>query len=248
MLCETSSRLPPLFAGVPTSCAAAKDDGLPADVLKAHSVRIVISQHDGKQLNNPAADSNAERAVEKALSDWGRFVIVEGDADLVIAVHAGTDKLISPTVEDGSTDTRTSVETADGRVRVFGQQGHAPVISDSPTVDPKHTGPHLGKQVGQGKDSLQVYDGVAYRADSVPIWRYAAKNALKEPDVVAVQQFRKAVAASGNGRRNHKSGQRTLSLGNRMLRPRPHFVYIPHEPCPPSTTGLWNAPSAGRTM
>lgn len=175
---------------------SAKDDGLPAEVLKAHSVRIVISDHDGKQLNDPTADSNAERAVEKALSDWGRFVIVAGDADLVIAVHAGTDKLVSTTVEDGSSDTRGSVETADGKIRVFGQEGRAPVISDSPTVDPKHTGPHVGKQVGQVKDSLELYDGVAYRSDSMPIWRYAAKNALKEPDVMAVQQLRKAVAAS----------------------------------------------------
>lgn len=179
-----------------TILLSAKNDDLPAEVLKAHSIRIVISQHDGKQLNDPTADSNAERAVEKALSDWGRFVIVEGDADLVIAVHAGTDKLVSPTVEDGSADTRASIETADGRIKVFGQQGRAPVISDSPTVDPKHTGPHLGKQAGPVKDSLEVYDGVAYRSDSVPIWRYAAKNALKEPDVIAVQQFRKAVAAS----------------------------------------------------
>ena len=176
---------------------SAKDSGLPNEVVKAHTIRIVISQHDAKQLNDPTADYAAQQAVERAVTNWGRFVVVEGDSDLVIAVHAGTDKLISPTVENDPTDTRGSVETADGKIRVFGQQGRAPVISDEPTVDPKRTNPHIGKQVGRLPDTMEVYTGgPGYRSDSLPIWRYAAKDALKAPNVTAVDQFRKAVAAA----------------------------------------------------
>jgi hypothetical protein len=44
---------------------------------------------------------------------------------------------------------------------------------------------------------MQVYrGGVQYPLDSAPVWRYAAKNALRAPVVPAVEQFKKAITGS----------------------------------------------------
>jgi hypothetical protein len=49
-------------------------------------------------------------------------------------------------------------------------------------------------EVGGGDDLFRVYMGGAkYPLDNAPIWTYSAKNALRSPDMTAVEQFRKAI-------------------------------------------------------
>ena len=44
---------------------------------------------------------------------------------------------------------------------------------------------------------FEVYrGGVDYPLDAAPVWRYIAKGALNEPQVAAVEQFRKAIDES----------------------------------------------------
>jgi hypothetical protein len=172
---------------------------LPDYVLQAHTVRVLVLPDSSQQINRPMADSDAVAAVVRALAAWGRFTLVNGqESDLVIGIRAGRDK-ISPTIETDSTDSREDVQLGNSNVRIFGRQGHSPALAD-PTASPR-TGPHVGKQVGRTYDTLEVFPGgVAYRSDSSPIWQYAAKDALKDPNVSAVEQFRKAIAHAEQSR------------------------------------------------
>ena len=127
---------------------------------------------------------------------WGRFKLVyEGESDLVIAVRASNGQLASPTIENGSTDTHIG-GVQYGKVTVGATQGHGPAMSE-PTMNPKSTGPHLGKQIDGGKDFFEVFQGgPMYKMSSPPLWRYGGKNALKAPDMIAIREFRKAIAVA----------------------------------------------------
>jgi hypothetical protein len=56
-------------------------------------------------------------------------------------------------------------------------------------------GPRIGNEVGASEDTFEVYrGGVQYPLDSSPVWRYIAKDCLRQPGVTAVEEFRKAIA------------------------------------------------------
>ena len=195
------TRLYALLACVLTflAVAAGKDKNktsLPDSILRAQTVHVIVSPDTGQPLNHPTANLAARDAVENAIEAWGRFKIVhEGDADLVITVRTSTGQLVSPTIESGSTDTREGVQY--GKVGVWATQGNGPALSD-PRATPG-TGPHVGKEIGKLQDVFEVYQGgMAYndRMSPAPLWKYAAKDALKAPDMVAVREFRKAVAVA----------------------------------------------------
>lgn len=171
---------------------------LPDSILRAQTVRVIVSPDTGQPLNHPTANLAARDAVEDALEAWGRFKIVhEGDSDLVIAVRTSTGQLVSPTIESGPADTREGAQY--GKVGVWATQGNGPALSD-PMATPQHTAPHVGKQIGQVQDVFEVYKGgVAYKESSAPLWKYAAKDALRAaPDLPAVREFRKAIALAEN--------------------------------------------------
>jgi hypothetical protein len=175
-----------------------KDKGaLPDYVVQARTVQVVVNPEASDSLENPMANTAAREAVQNALQAWGRFtLVVEGGADLVIAVRAGTGKLVAPAVERGPTDTRIGdMQPGRGNIGIGAQQGRVPADSD-PGV-PVHTGPHIGKEIGRANDVFEVYRGRgSYSVNSLPMWRYTAKDALKAPSVPAVEQFRKAIDAS----------------------------------------------------
>jgi hypothetical protein len=178
------------------SSSFAKDknkSSLPDAVLQAQTVRVVVSPDAGLSINQPTANAIARDWVENALQAWGRFKIVyEGDSDLVIAVRASNGQAASPTIENGSTDTHIS-GVQYGKVTVGASQGHGPAMSE-PTVNPKSTGPHVGKQIDGGRDLFAVYQGgPMYKMSAPPLWKCERKNALKAPDMVAIREFRKAV-------------------------------------------------------
>src|SRR3974390_3085152 len=55
--------------------------------------------------------------------------------------------------------------------------------------------PSEGAQVGGSDDRLAAYlGGVEYPLDASPIWTWMGQDALKGPEVKAVEEFRKAVA------------------------------------------------------
>lgn len=188
------------LAALVASLAIAKDKNkrvLPDDVLRARTAVVVVDPDAGEPLDQPRSNSDARMSVEKALLEWGRFdLLSEGqETDLVFVVRTGNGKTMNPTVKGGPIDQRPGYgESTDSTIRVGAQQGQPPSMND-PSATPPNRGPHMNNEVGPSEDMLAVYrGGVQYPLDSTPVWRYIAKDCLREPKVSAVEEFRKAIA------------------------------------------------------
>lgn len=172
---------------------------LPDFVVKAETALVVILPGGSEPINDPSANQKAKEEVEKALMKWGRYrLALDKDwADLVIAVRKGTGKIATPTISGGSVDKYPgTIETTDNSIRIGVQRGHPPAVSQ----DDSSSGPvHTGEEVGAEIDMFEVFQGgmdIAHPVDSAPVWKYIAKDGLKPPRVVAMQEFRKAVEES----------------------------------------------------
>lgn len=176
-----------------------KHSGLPEDVLRAHTVMVVVAPEAGEPLKDPLANARAQDEVEKAFLRWRRFEVVSEPslADLVISVRRGTGNAISPTIKGGPIDQRPVIfQPTDGSIRVGGHTGQDP---DASRQDPMERQPHLGTEFGSPDDTFEVYRGRQNLEESLegpPVWRYMAKDSLKAPRVAAVEQFRKVIDAS----------------------------------------------------
>ncbi len=193
---------PVLLAFLLVLFASAKEKDkviLPADVLQAQTVLVVIMPEAGEPLADPTANRKALEEVEKALMKWGRFRLATEayTADLVIAVRKGTKQAITPVIRGGPVDTRPVIlEPTEGNTRVGAQQGRPPDLTRAGNGTPDN-GPKLGTEVGPSEDTFAVYRGkIEYPLDSSPVWRYVAKDSLSSPGVRAADEFRKAIAAA----------------------------------------------------
>ncbi len=182
---------------VPANAKDKKKAALPEEVLRATTVRVVIAPEAGEPIDQPMANSTARENVEKALTEWGRLRIVPDgqESDLVIAVRTGSDKMVQPTIRGGPIDNRPGVaQPTDGGIRIGAQQGTPPPLSD-PGLGGPQNGPRTSNQIGPSEDTFEVYRGsVSDPLDSSPVWRYIARDCLREPKVSAVDEFRKAIA------------------------------------------------------
>lgn len=171
---------------------------LPEYVLRAQTVRVVIDPDAGEPLDRPNANAMARDNVEKALLEWGRLQpVLEGqDSDLIVVVRTGNGKTVEPTIRGGPIDQRAGVgQSTDSSIRIGGQHGQPPPLTDPSTDPQQNQGPHMSNEVGSSEDSFAVYRGdVADPLDSAPVWRYLAKDCLQAPKVAAVEEFRKAIA------------------------------------------------------
>lgn len=171
-----------------------KKDTLPADVLAAQTVVVLVDPDAGMSTSAPLANRTAQEDVEKALANWGRLkpVLVGNTADLVITVRKGNGKIVQPTVSGEPTNDRPVVVVpSDNGIHIGAQQGRPP---DSTQPPPGDTAPRLGGEASNvTEDIFIVYRG---GLGGAPVWRYVAKNALRSPDVPAVAEFRKAVEAA----------------------------------------------------
>ena len=171
---------------------------LPDYVLMAETVLVAIQPDAGEPPGNPTANRTARENVEKALMKWGRFRLVMDaqTADLVIAVrkgHAG-----GPTITNSPTDNPpVIVQPNGGDIRIGGQQGRPPDLTNTGLGGSANRGPQMGNEIGVSEDTLAVYrGGVKYPLDTPAVWRYTAKDALKGPRVTAVDQFQKVLSES----------------------------------------------------
>jgi hypothetical protein len=176
-----------------------KKDSLPAEVLDAQTVVVLVDPDAGMSTSAPLANRTAQEDVEKALAKWGRLrlVLIGGNnADLVITVRKGNGKVVQPTVSGEPTNDRPVVVVpSDNGIHVGVQQGRPP---DSTQAPPADTSPRLGGEVGPTEDTFLVYRGgpAGDALERAPVWRYVAKNGLHSPDVPAVAEFRKAIEAA----------------------------------------------------
>jgi hypothetical protein len=183
-----------------SSLLLAKDKSvLPADVLTAQTVLVVIQPDAGEPLTSPGANSTAREDVERAITKWGRFklVIDSQTADLIIAVRKGTGRAVNPTIGGGRIDDRPVVlqPGQGGDIRIGGQRGRPPDLSQG-GAQPQDT-PRVQTEVGPADDMLAVYRGrIEYPLDSPSVWRYVGKDSLRPPSVRALDEFRKALIAA----------------------------------------------------
>ena len=170
---------------------------LPADVLQAQTVSVVIDPDAGEPMSDPGANARAREDVENALTKWNRFRFrPEGtESDLVITVRRGTGKNVIPTVDGGPIDQRPPIgQPTDVGVRIGG--GRPP---NSGPQGQTQNRTRMGREYGPAEDMMEVYRGAKDGdkiLDKPPVWRYIAKDALHSPDVPAVDQFRKAIEES----------------------------------------------------
>ena len=181
---------------------------LPADVLHAETVLVIVDPAAGVDAADPNANRSARMTVEEALNKWGRFRLVQdgSTADLVIMVRKGNGKVAQgtiggtpingiPPVSVGSTTSPTQTTTrAGGR---WGDPGlNDPSIAGT---EPGTPGPQI--EAGSSQDMFVVYRGKKddpslSPLDAPAVWRYSAKNALASPSVPAVEAFHKLVVES----------------------------------------------------
>lgn len=169
---------------------------LPDYVLKARTVLVVVDPDAGISLQNPNANRIAQEDVERAVTNWGRFTLAmePSTADLVISVRKGTGRMVSPTVTSPGNNRGVILEPTDEGIRIGGQRGTPPPVTDPRTGAPQDTRPHPSTEIGSPEDMFAVYrGGVEYPLDSGPAWRYVAKDSLNSPGVSAVTEFRKNI-------------------------------------------------------
>ena len=184
-----------LLAAVVTPVATGKDKvkTLPAQVLQAQTILVVIDPNAGEPLTSPTANRDAREDVERAITQWGRFTLAlePNTADLVLSVRKGTGRNATPTINGGPIDNRPVIlQPQDGNIRIGAQQGRPPDLSQGQTIG----GPRMGTQIGGSDDMVELYLGrVEDPLDAPPIWRYTAKDALRSPKIPAIEQLRKAI-------------------------------------------------------
>lgn len=176
-----------LFAGL----GQAKDkQSLPAEILKAHTVAVVMYPGSEMPLVSPGENRGAVNSVEAAIMRWGRFTLSNAaDADLIIAVRKGR--------RGGAVLTGGNIPVilnpTDGGVHAGGTRGTPPYpVPGQPVGAPRVT-----ETMGSADDMLMVYRGRTLASgdplDAPALWRFSGKNVLDSPLVPAIAALKKAI-------------------------------------------------------
>ena len=196
---------------------------LPAYVLKAQTVLVVILPNSGEPMDDITANRKAQEEVEKAFMKWGRYrLALDADqADLVVGVRKGTGKVVNPTISGGPVDSRPgTIETTDSQIRIGVQQGHPPDVSDPTGTTGPNDRVHPGVAAGLAEDTFRVFQGgVQYPLDYAPVWQFTVKDGLKPPGVAAVEQFRKAVEESQKAAQQKQQAQQQTNQQGQKKNP-----------------------------
>jgi hypothetical protein len=181
---------------------------LPAFVLSARTVYVMIDPDTGISVTDPLGDRKALDDVERALLSWGRLkpVMDRQTADLIIVIHKGSNQPVTPTIGRSTSDRPIIVQETDSSIRLGGQKGRPPGSPD-PSQNPR---PAPGAEVSStSEDTFMVYlGGLDISPERGPVWRYLGKNALRSPDVRAVSEFRKIVEEAEKDQQQQKQQQK----------------------------------------
>jgi hypothetical protein len=167
-----------------------KKNTLPPYVLSAKTVAVIIDPNAGISIDDPRANQDAQKDVEAALVNWGRFepVLSRQTADLIIVLRKGNGPTMNETIPDPR---RTPTNNG---VPMGGQNGPQPGMSGQPGLGSGQQPPSPQTEIGQAVDSFVVYKGGDERPlDTPPAWRYVGADGLSPHSVPAVAAFRKAV-------------------------------------------------------
>jgi hypothetical protein len=198
-----------------TALAKGKEKILPPYILQARTVAVIVDPGAGIDPEDPRANQVAQKDVETALMNWGRFtpILSTAEADMIIVIRKGHGRLADATISDPRQNDRAGViNPTDNGIGVGAQRGPQPGLGgdsgvrypqgqypsgqSTPGQSPQSTTPQPQLEVGGGDDSFTVFDGkVAKPLNGVPGWRYMSPNGLRSHSVPAVEEFKKAVGA-----------------------------------------------------
>jgi hypothetical protein len=210
---------------MPLAQAKNKEAVLPPEFLIAHTVNVMVDPAAGVDPKDPNANQVAQKDVETALLNWGRFfpLISTDHADLIIVIRKGSGKLANTTISDPRQNNRAGVITPiDDGIYVGAQRGTpppprtsgGPANPQASSPNPQAEPPHPKAEIGYAEDSFEVYDGKAdHPLKGIPGWRYSAKDALHSHNVPAVDKFRKAIEEA------EKAAAKTTPSGNPPANP-----------------------------
>jgi hypothetical protein len=169
---------------------------LPAYVLSAKTVAVIIDPGAGISVDDPRANQDAQKDVEAALLDWGRFEPVQSrqTADLIIVLRKGNGRMMNE-IPDPRQNNRVGMGSpTDNGVPMGGQNGPQPGMSGPTGMGSGPQSPSPQTEIGQADDSFVVYKGGDERPlNTPPAWRYVGAEGLSPHSVPAVAAFRKAV-------------------------------------------------------
>jgi len=178
---------------------------LPVYVLQAHTVAVIIDPSAGISVEDPRENEVAQKDVETALLQWGRFEPVVGTrlADLIIVVRRGNRHLIDETIPDARQNNRPgAINTTDNGISVGGQRPQQPGLPGDSAPGSGQRGPQ--SEIGATDDSFVVYRGnVDHPLDTPSAWRYVSADGLLPHSVPAVTAFKKAVADAEKAAAKH---------------------------------------------
>jgi hypothetical protein len=186
---------------------AAKDKKkalLPADVLEARTVLVIIDPDAGISAEHPNANRIARDDVEKALMQWGRYSLVlePSSADLIMTVRKGSGKVAQPTIGGVPQNNDIGViQPTDSGGRVGVRQGNPAIAGGPLNPQSRSGGPHPQVEAGESQDMFVVYRGNKENPSGSPlntpaVWRYSGTDALDSPNVPAVGVFRELISKS----------------------------------------------------
>ena len=175
----------------------------------------MIDPSAGIDPEDPRANQVAQKDVETALLNWGRFqpVMSTVEADLIIVIRKGHGRLADATISDPRQNDRAGViNPTDNGIGVGAQRGPQPGLGGRMGHGIRKVGLRGGSalrslrlrtpqmEVGGADDWFMVFDGkVAKPLNGAPGWRYVAPDGLHPHNVPAVEEFKKAVAAGEKG-------------------------------------------------
>jgi hypothetical protein len=160
---------------------------LPAYVLQAKTVTVVVDPEAQFSSNDPHANFMAQKDVEAALLKWGRFQLVSEaqDADLLVVVRKGDGRSLG----DMASDSRQSSGGIPGP-RTGTMPNQSGINDNGPGQQPPGTG------YGFNQDSFAVFKSGENPRTATPGWKYYGQNGLDPGTVPAVATFKKVIAAA----------------------------------------------------
>ncbi len=114
-----------------------KKNALPAYVLSAKTVAVIIDPSAGISIDDPRANQDAQKDVEAALLSWGRFepVMSTQTADLIIVLRRGSGRMMNETMPDPRNDRVGAITPAGNGGSMGGQRGPQPGMVGGPGMD-----------------------------------------------------------------------------------------------------------------
>jgi len=183
--------------GLLATCGLAKDktkNNLPAYVLQAKTIAVVVDPNAGMSIDDPRANEMAQKNVEAAFLKWGRFEPVSDakTADLIVMVRKGHGRLMDETMPDPRQN--SGIDPANRQGSAWPAPGAPPNVRGQPGTVESQRSPQA--DLGDAEDSFSVFKGGENPRYASPVWNYTGRDGLNPQNVPAVAAFKKAVGAA----------------------------------------------------